>query len=274
MPALRRTARLLPGVVALAVALAPACDDTIFHGGSVSLAVEGNDWCTVTAIFDAACVSCHNAGAFLGELDLQTDPYNALVGVVSTTDTCGGRTQVIPGDKENSLLYQKVAGTHDCGELMPLGGALDQASIDAIGAWIDAGATQECATTDTGTTATTPTDVPTDFCAVQGVFADSCLTGCHAADAASGWTDAAGNPGIIDLETDPYGVLVNAPSPAFPELIEVIPGDPDNSFLYQKVAGTMPKGTGASMPYGTTLSGAPLETIRGWIANGATDQCQ
>jgi hypothetical protein len=47
---------------------------------------------------------------------------------------------VIPGDAENSLLAQKILGTHSEGDIMPPGGMMKDAYIQIILEWIEAGA--------------------------------------------------------------------------------------------------------------------------------------
>ena len=74
------------------------------------------------------------------------------------------------------------------------------------------------------------------------------------------------------LRLDPgfsAGNLINVPSPRNANLIRVVPGDPDASFLIQKLQGAdgllgdrMPDGG----PYLTT---ATINVIRQWIQNGA-----
>ncbi|HNX50750.1 MAG TPA: PKD domain-containing protein [Thermoanaerobaculaceae bacterium] len=60
-----------------------------------------------------------------------------------------------------------------------------------------------------------------------------------------------------------YASIVNVNSVENPALKRVKPGDPDNSYLYQKVAsGAMPLG-------GPPLTDAQLQLIRGWILAGA-----
>jgi hypothetical protein len=44
---------------------------------------------------------------------------------------------VLPGQRDNSLLYQKVRPSPACGERMPFGGELSAAHIECVGAWID-----------------------------------------------------------------------------------------------------------------------------------------
>lgn len=83
----------------------------------------------VIPIFEAQCVACH--GSFGGWSaasyeDVMTTGDNAPV--------------VIPGDAENSLLAQKVLGTHEEGTIMPPSGKMDDDEIQVIVDWIDAGA--------------------------------------------------------------------------------------------------------------------------------------
>jgi hypothetical protein len=93
----------------------------------------------------------------------------------------------------------------------------------------------------------------------EKVFTPICTT-CHAGSAA---------PLGFRLDADvAYSMLVNAPSVEEPTLLRVAPGNPDASYLIQKLEGTAR--VGARMP----LNGPPLpvETIaviRQWIVDGA-----
>ncbi|MCW5833829.1 MAG: hypothetical protein KIS78_15605, partial [Labilithrix sp.] len=79
----------------------------------------------VQALFDERCVTCHDATNAL--LDLSAPFTRATVGVA--TNTGGGArgfcassehvTRIVPGDREASLVWHKVKGTHDCGSEMP-----------------------------------------------------------------------------------------------------------------------------------------------------------
>src|SRR5262249_27706531 len=65
-----------------------------------------------------------------------------------------------------------------------------------------------------------------------------------------------------------YAMLVNAPSVEVPSLRRVSPGNPDASYLIQKLEGHA--AVGGQMPLGQTpLSQATIDVIRQWIANGA-----
>jgi cbb3-type cytochrome c oxidase subunit III len=83
----------------------------------------------VLPIFDAKCVFCHgNEGGWDGSS-------------YQTTVTTGDNAPVvIPGDPENSLLAQKMVGTHTEGAIMPPGGKLPEDQIQVIIDWIEAGA--------------------------------------------------------------------------------------------------------------------------------------
>jgi len=99
-----------------------------------------------------------------------------------------------------------------------------------------------------------------DFDSIQAnVFTPIC-TVCHAgADAPHGLRlDAA----------DSYGLLVGVPSAEVPSLLRVKAGDPDNSYLIQKLEGHA--AVGARMPLGGPyLSNDVIAVIRQWITAGA-----
>lgn len=125
-----------------------ACDDTLFLPAEVSTTptADGPSWCAVEQVLGNQCAVCHSAAGASGGLDLETDPYGAIVDVASSS----GGTLVVPGDAQESVLYQRMAGLS--GSIMPPGGALDASVVELVATWIDAGATTECGTgTDTGT---------------------------------------------------------------------------------------------------------------------------
>ncbi len=74
----------------------------------------------------------------------------------------------------------------------------------------------------------------------------------------------------MDLRTGKaYASVVNVPSAEQPALMRVKPGDPDNSYLYQKVLGAAGI-SGARMPFGgPALSAAQIQLIHDWIVAGA-----
>jgi hypothetical protein len=117
-----------------------------------------------TNMFQPNCTfsSCHQAGAnsSVGNLDLATDPYRALLGPngkgveatdpVGTSYTYNSMLLVKPGDASQSLLYLKLSqtGPSGCpqsscryGEQMPYASTpLPQCYLDAVKHWIESDA--------------------------------------------------------------------------------------------------------------------------------------
>jgi hypothetical protein len=110
-----------------------------------------------------------------------------------------------------------------------------------------------------GSTANTP--LSADFQSIQdNVFTPIC-THCHSGAAA---------PQGLQLDADhSYALLVGVPSTEMPGLERVKPGDPDNSYLVQKLEGASGI-VGARMPFGGPyLPQSTIDIIRQWIINGA-----
>ena len=93
----------------------------------------------------------------------------------------------------------------------------------------------------------------------DNVFTPVC-TGCHA---------GAGAPlGLRLNEGSSYALLVNASSVEVPSLQRVQPGNPDSSYLIQKLEGTA--AVGSRMPLNQPpLPASTIAVIRQWITNGA-----
>ena len=100
----------------------------------------------------------------------------------------------------------------------------------------------------------------------ENYFSKSCNFGsCH----------GSGKAGGLDLTGDAHAALVNVPAvfagAAANGKILVIPGDPDNSYLVQKLEGPDP-GEGGIMPLGAQEPMDPdcrIKMVRDWIAAGA-----
>lgn len=96
----------------------------------------------VQPIFDANCVSCHQAGSAPQGLVLESgQSYTAIVEHPSTES----RLMLIArGAPDSSYVLAKVTGSHIAsggkGERMPLGSTLPAEDIETIRAWITAGA--------------------------------------------------------------------------------------------------------------------------------------
>jgi len=104
--------------------------------------------------------------------------------------------------------------------------------------------------------------VAPDYNDIQAkVFTPTCaVSGCHSGTSA---------PLGLRLDADAaFDLLVNQPSAQQSQFMRVAPGDPDNSYLVQKLEGTA--AGGVQMPRNQPpLSVATIQAIRDWIANGA-----
>jgi hypothetical protein len=99
-----------------------------------------------------------------------------------------------------------------------------------------------------------------DFDSIQShVFTPVC-TACHA---------GGGAPQGLRLDaTSSYDLLVGVPSNEQPSTLRVKPGDPNDSYLIQKLEGHA--AVGARMPLGGPyLDQATIDVIRQWITDGA-----
>jgi predicted CxxxxCH...CXXCH cytochrome family protein len=100
-------------------------------------------FCEVQSVFQVGCVvGCHSGLVPEGDLDLETDPYSALVGVYSQ----GGKLLVDPGQPGNSFLLAKMEGdlAPSDGAIMPPEGAYGELMAPVIEKWIKDGAPAEC----------------------------------------------------------------------------------------------------------------------------------
>jgi hypothetical protein len=100
----------------------------------------------------------------------------------------------------------------------------------------------------------------------QAIFTPHCLSGgCH------NGTDRAGN--LVLAAGSSYANLVNvAPFNTAAQamgLLRVVPGQPDQSFLYIKLTLPGAGALGSPMPLIGSLSAADIEQVRLWIMDGA-----
>lgn len=98
------------------------------------------------------------------------------------------------------------------------------------------------------------------FQQVQDTVLTPNCTGCHV---------GAGAPQGLRLDAgNSYALLVNVASTQVPSLLRVSPGDPQNSYLVQKIEGRA--AVGGRMPLGRNpLPQASIDLVRSWIAGGA-----
>ena len=111
---------------------------------------------------------------------------------------------------------------------------------------------------------TAPGGFNPNFSEIQAnVFTLNCATtGCH--------FGAAAPQGLRLDEVNSYGLLVGVRSTQSSSKLRVAPGDPDNSYLIQKLEGTA--SAGAQMPLNAPpIAQASIDVIRQWISDGAID---
>ncbi len=111
---------------------------------------------------------------------------------------------------------------------------------------------------------TTPQASPTNtFTRIQvEIFTPSCaLGGCH---------DTVTHQAKLDLTAgNAYAQIFLIDSTELPPLKRVVPSDPNNSYLLQKINGTTSI-VGARMPLGAApLNGDQINLVRDWILSGA-----
>jgi len=110
---------------------------------------------------------------------------------------------------------------------------------------------------------------------IQPIFDTNCIR-CHAPGGIGfNGTGGAQNNGLDLTRGNSHGKLVNQPTFEAPNVVpnvRVLPGQPDSSYIVQKISSASPK-FGNRMP----LDGPPflsqneIQLIRDWIADGAPD---
>jgi hypothetical protein len=99
----------------------------------------------VQPIFTQSCAktNCHKGNQPDAGLDLSAGKAYAEIVGVDTAECSGDRTRVIPGDPDESYLFDKVLGVDLCNKSsrMPINSAkLSEAKLAVLHAWICAGA--------------------------------------------------------------------------------------------------------------------------------------
>jgi hypothetical protein len=110
---------------------------------------------------------------------------------------------------------------------------------------------------------TCPSDVSIDappLVRVRGEIDQVCSSpdGCHGG--------GAGNMGLTP--SDPFGAMINVASSEMPTMKRVLPGDPESSYVYKKVAceGGI---VGACMPLSSGFNPSVKQMFQDWIEAGA-----
>jgi CHRD domain/Bacterial Ig domain len=131
---------------------------------------------------------------------------------------------------------------------------IDAQGLDAAGNIGTSALRTTTVTNAGGVAAFTFTEIQTQILNVSCASA-----GCH-----SGATPPAG----LDLTASAFARLVNVASVEVPSLRRIVPGDPGNSYLIQKIEGTA--AVGARMPFGGPfLDATTISRIRAWVSAGA-----
>ena len=108
-----------------------------------------------------------------------------------------------------------------------------------------------------------PASIPARLSAIETeIFARNCtFSSCHGASA----------PQMgMSLVAPTHAAITGVPSTEVPSLMRVVPGDPDASYLLQKITSATPL-DGVRMPPDQPLAPHKIEAIRLWIAAGAQD---
>jgi hypothetical protein len=99
-----------------------------------------------------------------------------------------------------------------------------------------------------------------DFAEIQATIFTPICTNCH--------IGANAPQGLRLDEANSYAMLVNVASGEVPSLLRVNPGNPDTSYIVQKLQGN--NAVGARMPFGGPyLPQDRIDLVRRWIAAGA-----
>lgn len=216
-------------------------------------------------VFDEYCTACHAEGGDLSdpsEFPLEGD-LGMLVGLKSNESD---KLLIAPGDPKASYLMDKVLGSPGIKEeLMPLGDdPLPAEKLQVLNDWIasipaeddGAAAVVPPPTEAAAIVAPAPSD-PALQAKVAGIFDEHC-TGCHAAG--GDLNDASAFP----LEGD-LAVLIGRKANESDKLL-IAPGDPEGSYLMDKVLGT-PAMHEDLMPLGgDPLPADQLQVLTDWIS--------
>ncbi len=207
----------------------------------------------VKQIFEDNCTACHSNGGEEPSLE------GALSRLKSVKSKATGKPIVAAGDPDGSYLVAKLNGKNIQGDAMPLGGdALSAAQKKAVKDWITAlaPAAETSPPVVAGPGPRASSDAKNSDAAkqvaepepkVKKILADECLS-CH--DAGSDDIVLAGSPeALLKVQSKPTKKPI------------LVAGDPDASYLIQKVTGA--KGIeGDKMPLGGDLSKDNIGVLR------------
>lgn len=242
---------MVPVLFTLALASAPVGDPALY-----AKAAE---------VFDEYCTACHAEGGDLSdpsEFPLEGD-LGMLVGLKANESD---KLLIAPGDPQGSYLMDKVLSTPAMKEdLMPLGDdPLPADKLKVLRDWISSipaedGPAAAAASTPAAAPAAAPAPKsdPALEAKVAAIFDEHC-TGCHAAGG------DLNDPSEFPLEGD-LSILIGRKANESDKLL-IEPGNPQGSYLMDKVLGT-PAMKDELMPLGDDpLSPEKLQVLSDWIA--------
>lgn len=212
----------------------------------------------VKAIFEEnTCTGCHGAGG--EEPNLEGSPAR----LVNVKSKATGKPMVAPGNPEGSYLLAKLTGKNIQGDPMPLGGdPLPAAQKKTVSDWIASLGAKDPVVPPApppstgggggggGGGADVEKKIADAEAKVQKIFNDQCAA-CHDKGA-----DEVVLTGPLERLTKERSKVASKPF--------IVAGDPDNSYLMQKLVGA--KGIqGDQMPLGGEMTKADIEAVRTYI---------
>jgi polyvinyl alcohol dehydrogenase (cytochrome) len=195
--------------------------------------------------------------------------------VKRSASTCGRRNAVICCTRRLSSGKLSCGATREarCADTRKLHRAVAVGATTCLDTDCDAVVPVTTTTTTTPGSSTTTSTLPPSWKAIQATVIGPRCAGCHG-----------GSGGLSGLEgcVTGHSVMVGVPSSQLPSMKRVEPGDPDRSWLVQKLDGTQNQFDaqcvggfcGSAMPPGAVLlTPEEREAIRAWIRAGAQNDC-
>lgn len=122
------------------------CSDSGASSGTGGAPAASCESACMKTLLTGTCNGCHNSGADLGGLDLESADYTSRLkgrpatheGVTDPSKCNSGDLLIDAANPTNSWLLKKVNGQHNqCGDRMPSAGAmLSQTQIDCVTAYV------------------------------------------------------------------------------------------------------------------------------------------
>ena len=231
----------------------------------------------LTTLYFAAGIA-FGADGLYGRIDLGATPPDVVAPTVSITSPAANATvsgtvtiSINAADNVGVKTARFFAGTTQIGSASaaPFSIEWDTTAVAAGPVALTAQVTDAAGNVGTSAevtitvnNATTPTPTVTLSQLQTAIFTPRC-SGCHTGFGTS-------LPGVQNLTAgNTFTSIVNVPSIEQPSLKRVAPGDPDHSYLVQKIEGAAGI-SGARMPFGGPfLAQSDIDLVRTWIAQGA-----